>query len=107
MLDSPELSISFVHMQVMFTTNVGQVLGSSTSDDVTAGCGLRPGEKITYLYRCVMSQNTKQGTLKRRGSVVNGLARRSHAAKCAELCGLSRSIVERAQYVRWSHRSLV
>jgi len=31
--------------------------------------------------------------------VVKGLARHSHAARCAELCGLPHGVVERAEHV--------
>jgi DNA mismatch repair protein MSH5 len=102
-LSSPELSISFVHMQVMFTTSLGTVLPPNTSsaedeDEEAVAAGLRPGDKITYLYRYVWFINRLRLTdvLTR---VAKGLARHSHAAKCAELCGLPRPIVERAQIV--------
>lgn len=32
--------------------------------------------------------------------VAKGLAHNSHAARCAELCGLPRGVVERAEHVR-------
>jgi len=71
----------------MFTTSLDTVLPANTNstedeDDEAVAAGLRPGDKITYLYR-----------------VAKGLARHSHAAKCAELCGLPRPVVERAQIV--------
>lgn len=56
-LSAPELSISFVHMQVMFTTMHGHVLATSATADEEDKkenapiSGSRPGDKITYLYR--------------------------------------------------------
>lgn len=54
----PELSISFVHMQVMFTINHGHVLATSAAveeeedgKETALISGSRPGDKITYLYR--------------------------------------------------------
>ncbi|KAH8998418.1 muts domain V-domain-containing protein [Lactarius akahatsu] len=75
MLEPQNLPITFVHMEVMFTTRTGEII-SSGSPEVTKG------ESITYLYRAV-----------------NGLSLESHAARCAELFGVPAHVVQRAQYV--------
>ncbi|CAL1712854.1 unnamed protein product [Somion occarium] len=95
-LDPDSLPVTFVHMQVLFTTSKGELLGASDTgtlsafeEDTTAdhteaegGSMIRPGEGITYLYR-----------------VEKGLWLNSHAAMCAEIFGLPRSVVQRARYV--------
>ena len=45
-LESQKLPITFVHMEVMFTTRAGEIINGS-SPEVTKG------ESITYLYRYV------------------------------------------------------
>ncbi|KZT18625.1 hypothetical protein NEOLEDRAFT_1159406 [Neolentinus lepideus HHB14362 ss-1] len=86
LLDPRSLSITFIHMQVMITSSNGEILdvadpdGTMDDDEETRRVG--PGERITYLYR-----------------VAKGLALDSHAAKCAEIFGIPRRIVRRAQYV--------
>lgn len=84
--------MSFRHMQVMFTSSTGEVLEPNnfrvnacvggTSIGGEDGNIIGPGEKITYLYR-----------------VAEGLSLDSHAAKCAEICGVPTRLVERARYV--------
>ncbi|TFY68394.1 hypothetical protein EVG20_g3567 [Dentipellis fragilis] len=97
MLSPRTLPITFVHMEVMFTMEDGEVImGDDNGDDngdndstSTTERGTRPprrqvlrGEKITYLYRVAL-----------------GLSTHSHAARCAELYGIPAEIIERAQYV--------
>ncbi|KAJ7675742.1 DNA mismatch repair protein MutS [Mycena polygramma] len=95
LLDPDTVPITFLHMQVMFTSSSGQILdpnsphrlvkptlNSAASQD---GHGASKGEKITYLYRQV--------------AVAEGLSLDSHAAKCAEIFGVPSRIVERAQHV--------
>ncbi|KAH9080364.1 DNA mismatch repair protein MutS [Lactarius deliciosus] len=82
MLEPQNLPITFVHMEVMFTTRTGEIIISG-SPEVTKG------ESITYLYRYL--------TLCARA--VNGLSLESHAARCAELFGVPAHVVQRAQYV--------
>lgn len=60
------LPVTFVHMQVMISSGHGELLGDSGmrhdeddggaddengDDEDTAGNRIRPGERITYLYR--------------------------------------------------------
>lgn len=69
-------------MQVVFSSSsTGKPLAPIPGVDVPV-VGTRPGDKITYLYR-----------------VTKGLTNHSHAARCAELCGLPHSVVERAEHV--------
>ncbi|KIJ64516.1 hypothetical protein HYDPIDRAFT_40260 [Hydnomerulius pinastri MD-312] len=88
LLDPHKLPITFLHMQVLFTSSAGEVLdtdGLLTSDphsENNISRGPAPGEKITYLYR-----------------VAPGLSLSSHAAQCAAMFGLPHRIVARAQYV--------
>ncbi|TFK52577.1 hypothetical protein OE88DRAFT_1712112 [Heliocybe sulcata] len=86
LLDPNSLPVTFMHMQVMITSSSGEVLDTAdpddTMDDNDGTRRVAPGEKITYLYR-----------------VAKGLALDSHAAKCAEIFGIPRHIVQRAQYV--------
>ncbi|TFY80472.1 hypothetical protein EWM64_g3536 [Hericium alpestre] len=95
MLDPQTLPISFVHMEVMFTTRNGEIIAhrdrsmtAGTDDDgeYSAEWGLSRQvarrEKITYLYR-----------------VAQGLSLHSHAVQCAKLFGIPPGIVQRAQYV--------
>ncbi|KAF8627457.1 hypothetical protein AX17_006270 [Amanita inopinata Kibby_2008] len=82
LLDPCSVPIAFRHMQIMFTSSTGSVL---TDDEMASNDGyfaIRPGEKITYLYR-----------------VAEGLSLESHAAKCAEIFGIPSRVVQRAQYV--------
>lgn len=102
MLDPATRGVAFVNMQIMFATvqeiptanskpstsprsfeyNGKARQTSSDDSSVDATRTARPGEKITYLYR-----------------VAPGLSLRSHAAQCAELYGLPKPVVERAQYI--------
>ncbi|KAF9242539.1 muts domain V-domain-containing protein [Melanogaster broomeanus] len=88
LLDPHKLPIAFLHMQVLFASNTGEVLDtdgiltSPSRSEHNVSRGLAPGEKITYLYR-----------------VAPGLSLCSHAAQCAAMFGLPRRIVSRAQYV--------
>ncbi|KAI0052711.1 hypothetical protein FA95DRAFT_1664395 [Auriscalpium vulgare] len=83
MLEPHTLPVSFVHMEVLFSTSAGELVdaGESGAEGVVT-----KGQQITYLYR-----------------VANGLALDSHAARCAALFGVPAHIVQRAQYV---HRLL-
>ncbi|KIK45627.1 hypothetical protein CY34DRAFT_22463 [Suillus luteus UH-Slu-Lm8-n1] len=92
MLDPHKFPITFLHMQVLFTSSKGSlnpgdmsVSGDSDSTNherVEPTSVVAPGEKITYLYR-----------------VSPGLSRNSHAAQCATMFGLPSRIAQRAQYV--------
>ncbi|KAJ7505221.1 muts domain V-domain-containing protein [Mycena galericulata] len=96
LLDPDAVPITFLHMQVMFTSSSGQVLdahsphrfvkptldSTAASQDSQGDRKVGPGEKITYLYR-----------------VAEGLSLDSHAAKCAEIFGVPSRIVQRAQHV--------
>ncbi|KAI0076331.1 hypothetical protein K474DRAFT_1708271 [Panus rudis PR-1116 ss-1] len=96
LLDPDSLPITFLHMQVMFTNSKGELLGASDEvgrykpeDEEEQATGgedgesmVKPGERITYLYR-----------------VEKGLWLNSHAAVCAEIFGLPRSVTQRATYV--------
>ncbi|KAF4590716.1 MutS protein msh5 [Pleurotus pulmonarius] len=74
-MDVNTLPITFLHMQIMFVPADGNdlMLGSHESQSL---------QRMTYLYR-----------------VAPGLSTESHAAKCAEVCGLPLRYVQRAQYV--------
>jgi len=94
LLDPHMTSISFRHMEVMFTSSNGTVLDSHTPLDTSELDNIiqdtqnsserktHPGEKITYLYR-----------------VAKGLSLDSYAAKCAEIFGIPHRLAQRAQYV--------
>ncbi|KAJ7016657.1 DNA mismatch repair protein MutS [Mycena alexandri] len=95
LLDPDAVPITFLHMQVMFTSSTGQLLDSNSPHHLVkptlnsasttcqdAALGVKKGEKITYLYR-----------------VAEGLTLDSHAAKCAEIFGVPSRIVQRAQHV--------
>jgi len=96
LLDPDAVPITFLHMQVMFTSPSGQILdatsphylvkptldSASVSNATQGQDNTRRGEKITYLYR-----------------VTEGLSLDSHAAKCAEIFGVPSRIVQRAQHV--------
>ncbi|KAG1801295.1 DNA mismatch repair protein MutS [Suillus subaureus] len=92
MLDPHKFPITFLHMQVLFTSSKGNLnpgdvsmSGDSKSTDherLEPTSVVAPGEKITYLYR-----------------VSPGLSRNSHAAQCATMFGLPSRIAQRAQYV--------
>lgn len=49
------LPVSFVHMEVMFTTSDGDIITASKppehDGDAESTNRINPGEKITYLYR--------------------------------------------------------
>jgi DNA mismatch repair protein MSH5 len=65
LLDPDAVSITFLHMQVMFTSSTGQILdpasshhfvkptlnSANASQDQDHAQSARKGEKITYLYR--------------------------------------------------------
>ncbi|EIN12874.1 hypothetical protein PUNSTDRAFT_111245 [Punctularia strigosozonata HHB-11173 SS5] len=76
LLDVGALPITLSHMEVLVTSSDGNIANEPGQ------FAIKPGEKITYLYR-----------------VANGLSVESHATMCAELFGIPRRIVERAQYV--------
>ncbi|KZT11913.1 uncharacterized protein LAESUDRAFT_670086 [Laetiporus sulphureus 93-53] len=93
LLDPSSIPITFLHMQILLTSNKGQLVGASdTTDDYSSGEDMEgaedgnkrmaPGERLTYLYR-----------------VAEGLSLNSHAALCAEVFGIPRRIAKRAQYV--------
>ncbi|KAF9019023.1 hypothetical protein BDZ89DRAFT_1103526 [Hymenopellis radicata] len=90
LLDPESTPITFLHMQVMFTSSTGTILESGDSTPAqfsyseTSNMARQPNptEKITYLYR-----------------VAEGLSLVSHAAKCAEIFGVPSRVVQRAQYV--------
>ncbi|KAL0961433.1 hypothetical protein HGRIS_006378 [Hohenbuehelia grisea] len=82
MLDPTMMPITMLHMQVMFVVSGNEVQLSGTPSDNQELRRAAINEKITYLYR-----------------VAEGLALDSHAAKCAQLCGIPLRIIERAQYV--------
>ncbi|KAK7048433.1 muts 5 [Favolaschia claudopus] len=95
LLDPDAVPITFLHMQVMFTSSDGHVLDPAWTQHLVkpvldpAGQDQDPytrasnkPEKITYLYR-----------------VAEGLSLESHAAKCAEIFGIPSRIVQRAQHV--------
>ncbi|KAJ3837138.1 muts domain V-domain-containing protein [Lentinula raphanica] len=97
-LDPKSVPISFLHMQVMFTSRDGKIIETenpgnsissrslsttpSTARPGSAATQEEPREEITYLYR-----------------VMEGLSLDSHAAKCAELFGIPSRLVQRARYV--------
>ncbi|KAJ7212032.1 muts domain V-domain-containing protein [Mycena pura] len=80
LLDPEAHPITFLHMEVLFTSPDGQVLEAGQGE----GAHAHRGEKITYLYR-----------------VAEGLCLDSHAAKCAEVFGVPPRIVDRAQHVSY------
>ena len=58
MLDPDELHVTFVHMQVMLTSSRGELMNSTSVEsdterdyDAPGRLAVRPGERITYLYR--------------------------------------------------------
>ncbi|KAI0802089.1 muts domain V-domain-containing protein [Irpex lacteus] len=83
-----EMPVTFVHMQVMLTSDQGDVLNpDDVEDDAEEGPGVQEGamiraDQITYLYR-----------------VASGLSLNSFAATCALLFGLPRQVVQRARHV--------
>jgi DNA mismatch repair protein MSH5 len=102
-------------MQVMFTSSAGEVL-EPNNFCVNAGFGgtsidgdghedrniIGPGEKITYLYRSFLFFShimCLSDILLLFSRVANGLSLGSHAANCAEICGVPKRMVKRAQYV--------
>ena len=53
-MNPKSLPISFVHMEVMFTTVQGSIVGQDDPGTVSAGGdeeGVDVGDAITYLYR--------------------------------------------------------
>ncbi|KAH7885327.1 DNA mismatch repair protein MutS [Phlebopus sp. FC_14] len=90
LLEPHKLPITFLHMQVLFTSSEGNVLDTMfPTSDSQSGIGRRSvsdelaaGEKITYLYR-----------------VAPGFSLSSSAVQCAAMFGLPRRILARAQYV--------
>lgn len=122
MLDPATRGVAFVNMQIMFATvqeiptanskpstsprsfeyNGKARQTSSDDSSVDATRTARPGEKITYLYRSVSVHcSLMVEMLKSYCRVAPGLSLRSHAAQCAELYGLPKPVVERAQYIRY------
>ncbi|PIL22345.1 hypothetical protein GSI_15033 [Ganoderma sinense ZZ0214-1] len=87
LLSPYRLPISFVHMQVMLSLDMGneapnpRAPTASDEDDIS-DVRLGPGDKIVYLYK-----------------VVNGYSLHSHAITCAELFGVPKRVTSRAQYV--------
>ena len=102
-------------MQVMFTSSAGEVLepnnfcvnvsvGGTSIDGHEGRNIIGPGEKITYLYRSFhffpfLEHMCLSHILLLFSRVAKGLSLDSHAAKCAEICGVPTRMVERAQYV--------
>ncbi|KIY45215.1 hypothetical protein FISHEDRAFT_67145 [Fistulina hepatica ATCC 64428] len=97
LLDPESAPIEFLHMQVLFETSDGKILGVDSSVVSPAARSARlhcaaqsdggeqgAGRKITYLYR-----------------VGRGLSFESHAAQCAEIFGVPEHVVQRARYVSW------
>ncbi|KAG7088348.1 hypothetical protein E1B28_012352 [Marasmius oreades] len=95
LLDPCSMPITFLHMQVMFAThrksnNGGSDVHYGGHDDLlvtgTTQEDDRPqavtGEEIIFLYKAA-----------------EGLSLESHAAKCAEICGVPTRIIQRAQHV--------
>ncbi|CAK5284093.1 unnamed protein product [Mycena citricolor] len=89
LLDPDAVPITFLHMQVLFTANDGQILDSDASHGLVkptlrsnASDNDDGSQKITYLYR-----------------VCEGLSLQSSAAKCAEIFGVPTRIVQRAEHV--------
>lgn len=89
LLNPDTVPITFLHMQVLFTSSNGDLLSTDglTNPDVvvdgeTHSRASVPGERITYLYR-----------------VAPGLSYGSHATQCAAMYGLPYRIVARAGYV--------
>ncbi|KAJ7134704.1 DNA mismatch repair protein MutS [Mycena epipterygia] len=92
LLDPDAVPITFLHMQVLFSSSNGHVLDTDFPlwrlkpvmlDSAASQEGDRkvgPGEKIT---------------------VAEGLSLDSHAAKCAEIFGVPSRIVQRAQHVSY------
>ncbi|KAJ7761594.1 DNA mismatch repair protein MutS [Mycena maculata] len=110
----PDAPISFLHMQVMFTSSSGHVLDpnsphrlvkpaldsvSAASQDSQRDRKVGPGEKITYLYRQALRSAALPPLTSSFYSVAEGLSLDSHAAKCAEIFGVPARIVQRAQHV--------
>ncbi|KAF7365135.1 MutS 5 [Mycena venus] len=106
LLDPHAVPITFLHMQVMFTSSNGQIIEPNSSHHLVKPTlaesanasqsepdarGTRKGEKITYLYR--------QANPEACNTVAEGLSMESHAAKCAEIFGVPSRIVQRAQHV--------
>lgn len=71
MLDPDTLLVTCVHMQAMLASSRGEVLATSTSersaedevdpdDDLQSGSRIRPGERITYLYRYTRCSDTSR-----------------------------------------------
>jgi len=84
-----ELPVTFVHMRVVLTSSKGEIFNPDSvdgdndlADDAQGEVKIMPGEQITYLYK-----------------IGRGLSLNSFAAMCAELFGVPRQIVQRAQYV--------
>lgn len=109
-LNPDSLPITFLHMEVLFTCNDGDLLNLEelvTSDTHTGKgesretpCAPLLGERITYLYRCNHMPHSSDAITDSIDSVAPGLAYSSNAAQCAAIFGLPGSTVARAQYVR-------
>lgn len=98
-IDSSSLDrLTCLHMEVIFTRVEAD---NNMTDEQDMSMAIGPGEKITYLYRCVLLDHLTTVLMFRHARrVASGLALDSHAAQCAELFGLPPRIVERAVYVR-------
>jgi len=98
LFDFESVPVTFLHMQVMFTMSNGDFSADNASairngieqpntklefhEEGDEYKMVGPMETITYLYR-----------------VAKGLSLDSHAAKCAEIFGIPRRVVERARYI--------
>lgn len=105
-------------MQVLLATSRGDVLATSDTTGETgclgsdagedeegeeAGRQISPGERITYLYKCValeVIRGSTWGADALCSRVAKGLSLDSHAATCAEIFGIPRRVARRARYVR-------
>ncbi|KAJ7459929.1 DNA mismatch repair protein MutS [Mycena latifolia] len=110
LLDPDAVPITFLHMQVLFTSSSGHVLDTASphrlatpGDSQEGDRRVGPGEKITYLYRQAHSPGARHALIwcfiSLIYSVAEGLSLDSHAAKCAEIFGVPARIVQRAQHV--------
>ena len=111
LFDVETVPVTFLHMQVMFTTNDGELIMDSAASVTRDGFDrsasqeevrtVGPGEKITYLYKYSGNLSVMLRLIISLSAfrVAEGLSFDSHAAKCAEIFGVPRRVVERAQYV--------
>lgn len=113
LLDPESVPIAFLHMQVMFTTEDGEIAtgrpdtalsrpgtaaasGSGTSTSRPGTSTSRPGTSTSRPGTSAPARGDKITYLYR---VAEGLSLNSHAAQCAEIFGLPAEICARAQYV--------